>query len=166
MPSPTLRDIIGRHAYDEAWIPDVIAGRAAADGDPFAEADLLGDDPIASYDALNDTATAAVRAGDFAETFRFTYGDYPAADGFAHLSMYRAFQAWSIAKHFGIPFHFSPELMDGLNQHVVPHADEWRQWGVFPPRSSRPPGRTRRRGCCAKRGSGWTRPLLAKPRRP
>lgn len=131
--SPTLRDILGRHAYDEAWIPDVIAGRAAADGDPFADVDLLGDDPIAAYDALNDTATAAVRTGDVAETFRFTYGDYPSAEGFAHLATYRAFQAYSIAKHFGIPFHLSPDLVEGFNEHVTPHADEWRQWGVFPP---------------------------------
>lgn len=138
--SPTLLGIIGRHAYDEAWIPDVIAGRAAADGDQYADADLLGADPIASYDALNDRAGAAVRAGDIAETFRFTYGDYPAAEGFAHMATYRAFQAYSIAKHFGIPFHLSPELIDGLNEHVVPHADEWRQWGVFPPAIDAPAG--------------------------
>jgi hypothetical protein len=130
--SPTLLGILGRHAYDEAWIPGVIAGRAAVDGDPYADADLLGDDPIASYDALNDTATAAVRSGDVAETFRFTYGDYPADEGFAHLATYRAFQAYSIAKHFGIPFHLSPELVAGFNEHVTPHADEWRRWGVFP----------------------------------
>jgi hypothetical protein len=131
--SPTLLGILGRHAYDEAWIPDVLAGRAAADGDPYADVDLLGDAPIASYDALNDTATAAVRSGDIAETFHFTYGDYPADEGFAHLATYRAFQAYSIAKHFGIPFHLSSELIAGLNEHVTPYADEWRQWGVFPP---------------------------------
>jgi hypothetical protein len=131
--SPTLLGILGRHAYDEAWIPDVLAGRAAADGDPYADVDLLGDDPIASYDALNDKATAAVRSGDIAETFRFTYGDYPADEGFAHLATYRAFQAYSIAKHFSIPFHLSPELVVGFNELVTSHADEWRLWGVFPP---------------------------------
>lgn len=131
--SPTLLGILGRHAYDEAWIPDVIAGRAAADGDPYADVDLLDDDPTASYAALNDKATAAVRAGDIAKTFRFTYGDYPSDEGFAHLATYRAFQAYSIAKHFGIAFHLPPELVAGFNEHVVPHADEWRQWGVFPP---------------------------------
>lgn len=99
--SPTLLGILGRHAYDEAWVPDVATGRAAADGDPFADVDLLGDDPIASYDALDDKATAAVRAGDFADTFRFIYGNYPADEGFPHLATYRAFQAWSIAKKFG-----------------------------------------------------------------
>ncbi|WP_295843464.1 hypothetical protein [uncultured Microbacterium sp.] len=111
--SPTLLGILGRN--------------------PFADVDLMGDDPIASYDSLNDKATAAVRAGEFADTFHFTYGDYPADEGFAHLATYRAFQAWSIAKQFGIPFHLSPELIEGMNEHGTPHADEWRQWGVFPP---------------------------------
>jgi hypothetical protein len=26
-PNPTLRDILAYHAYDEAWVPDVLAGR-------------------------------------------------------------------------------------------------------------------------------------------
>ena len=140
IPDPTIRDIVSRHAYDEAWIPGVIAGRSAADGDPFADADLLGDDPIAAYDALNEAAGAAVRAGATADTFHFTYGDYPAAEGFAHLSTYRAFQAWLIAKLLGIPFRFSPELIAGLNEHVVSHADEWREFGVFPPAIDPPEG--------------------------
>lgn len=133
-PNPTIRDIIGRHAYDEAWIPDVIAGRSIADGDEWADRDLLGHDPIAAYGAFNDRATAAVRAGvDPESTFRFQYGDYPAREGFAHLSMYRAFQAWQIAKFLGIPFHLSPEIIAGLNEHVVPDVDLWRGYGVFPP---------------------------------
>ncbi|MBI5161405.1 MAG: hypothetical protein HY996_08345 [Micrococcales bacterium] len=131
---PTMRDILWAHAYDEAWIPDVLAGKAIADGDPWLERDLLGADPIASYDALHDTATAAVRAGVApAAMFRFQYGDYPAAEGFAHLATYRGFQAWSIAHLLSLPFHLTPELIDGLNEHVVPEADTWRQWGVFPP---------------------------------
>lgn len=132
-PDPTYRDIVFAHAHDEVWIPGVLAGKAAADDDPFRDADLLGDDPIAAYDEINDTATAAVRSGEWTDTFRFTYGDYSADEGFAHLATYRAFQAWLIAKHLGIAFSLSPELIAGLNEHVVPHADEWRQFGVFPP---------------------------------
>ncbi|MEW2012906.1 MULTISPECIES: hypothetical protein [Microbacterium] len=111
-PDPTFRDILFAHAYDEAWVPDVLAGKSVADGDEFRDADLLGDDPIASYDRLNDTATAAVRDGAEPGTvFRFQYGDYPADEGYAHLATYRAFQAWLIAKRLGIPFHLSPELI-------------------------------------------------------
>jgi hypothetical protein len=65
--------------------------------------------------------------------FRFQYGDFPAEEGFKHLSMYRAFQAWLIAKHLGIPFHLPADLIAGLNEHIVPIADVWRTFGVFPP---------------------------------
>lgn len=139
-PDPTIRDILAAHTYDEAWIPGVLAGRSPADGDELKDADLLGDDPIAAYDAYNDAATAAVRGGARADTFRFSYGDYPAEEGFLHVATYRAFQAWSIAKHLGIPFHLSPEVIDGFTELVVPHADEWRQWGVFPPAIEPPEG--------------------------
>ncbi len=90
--SATLIDILGRHAYYEAWIPAVIDDARPLDGNPYADADLLGDDPIASYEALNDTATAAVRAGGYAETFRFTYGDYPADEGFAQPATYARYR--------------------------------------------------------------------------
>lgn len=133
-PNPTIRDILKAHAYDEAWIPGVLAGDSIADGDDLRERDLLGEDPIAAYDALNDIATAAVRAGvDPDATFRFQYGDYSAQEGLVHLALYRAFQAWSIAKHLGIPFHLSPEIIAGMNEHAVPNAEEWRGFGVFPP---------------------------------
>lgn len=36
-------------------------------------------------------------------------------------------------EHLGIPFHLSPELIGGLDEHVTPHADGWRQWEVLSP---------------------------------
>jgi len=140
-PDPTVLDVLKAHAYDEAWVPGVLAGASIADGDDLLGRDLLGDDPIAGYDALNDIATEAVRDGVApGTTFRFQYGDYPAEEGYAHLATYRAFQAWSIAKHLGIPFHLPSDVIDGLNEHVLPHADEWREWGVFPPPIDPPAG--------------------------
>jgi hypothetical protein len=131
---PTLHDILAAHAYDEAWVPDVLAGKAAADGDPYLDADLLGHDPIAAYDRLNDAATAAVEAGvDPDAPLRFTYGDYPAGEGLAHMAFYRAFQAWHIARLVGRPIHLSDEVLDGVEEHVLPHAEMWRSYGVFPP---------------------------------
>lgn len=133
-PTPTIRDILNAHAYDEAWVPGILAGASVADGDHLRGIDLLGDDPIRAYDTLNDAATAAVREGiDPAQTFRFQYGDYAAKEGLVHLALYRAFQAWSIARYLGIPFQLSPEIIAGMNEHVVPNAEEWRGFGVFPP---------------------------------
>ena len=138
---PTILDILKAHAYDEAWVPGVLAGASIADGDDLLDRDLLGDDPIAAYNALNDTATAAVHAGVEPDAvFRFQYGDYPAADGFVHLALYRAFQAWLIAKLLNIPFHLSGEIIAGMNEHVLPNAEEWRSFGVFPPAIDPPAG--------------------------
>ena len=140
-PNPTMLDILRAHAYDEAWIPRVLAGASVADGDDLRNVDLLGEDPIGAYDALNDAATAAVRSGVSPEsTFHFQYGDYPAREGFAHLAMYRGFQAWLIAKHLNIPFHLSAEIISGMNEHIVPNAEQWRGFGVFPPAIDPPPG--------------------------
>lgn len=111
-PASTMRDILAYHAYDEAWVPRVLAGEAAAVGNGV----------------------------DRAATFRFTYGDYPAAEGLVHLTIYRAFQAWQTAKHFGIDFNLSPEIIAGMNKHVVPHAAQWRAFGVFPPPIDPPAG--------------------------
>lgn len=141
VPQPRILDILRAHAYDEAWVPDVLAGKSAADGDDWRDRDLLGDDPITAYHALHETASAAVRKGvDPEAILHFQYGDYPAQEGLVHLSLYRGFQAWLIAKHLNIPFHLSEELIAGMNEHVLPNVEQWRGFGVFPPAIEPPAG--------------------------
>ncbi|MGH3979995.1 MAG: hypothetical protein ACRDRZ_13515, partial [Pseudonocardiaceae bacterium] len=50
--APTLREIVNYHAYDDAWVPDMLAGRTMdqAGRDKF-DGDLLGRDPKASFAA-------------------------------------------------------------------------------------------------------------------
>ncbi|MCU1409032.1 MAG: hypothetical protein JWM23_1112 [Microbacteriaceae bacterium] len=131
---PVLRDIIAAHAHDEAWVPDVLAGRTAEEvGDRYA-GDLLGDDPIASYDRLNDVATEAVRSDLDPETIvHLSYGDFPLAEYLQHVSIYRGFQAWSIAKLIGLDYHLPASLVDQLWEQILPQADDWRAMGVFGP---------------------------------
>ena len=140
-PDPTFRDILAYHAFDEAWVPDVVAGRTADEvGDAYA-GDLLGDDPIAAYDRLNDAAAQALAAEPPADAVaHLSYGDYPLSEGLLHMAVYRAFQAWSIAHELGIPFHLDPALVDGLNELIVPRVDEWRSFGIFPPAIDPPAG--------------------------
>jgi len=133
-PNPTLRDIIAAHAYDEAWVPDVLAGRSADDVGSRYDGDLLGDDPIASYDAINDAATDAVSGDlDFDKTVHLSYGDFPLGDYLVHTSIYRAFQAWSIGHLLGLDYSLPEPLVDALWEYVGPQIDEFRAMGVFPP---------------------------------
>jgi hypothetical protein len=141
IPDPTFRDILAAHASDEAWIPDVVAGRTIDEVGSAHDGDLLGADPIAAYDRLNDAAAAALASDPPADAVaHFSYGDYPLSEGLLHLATYRGFQAWSIAHELGIAFRLPQTVIDGMNELVVPHADEWRQWGVFPPAIEPPAG--------------------------
>lgn len=132
--NPTIRDILSAHARDEAWVGDVLAGRTIEEvGDRF-NGDLLGSDPIASYDRLNDEATAVVRQDlDPAAIVHLQYGDYPLAEYLQHTSIYRAFQAWSIANYLGLEYALPASLVDLLWEQILPQVDDWRQYGVFPP---------------------------------
>lgn len=132
--NPTLGDILAYHAFDEAWVPDVLAGRTSAEvGDTYA-GDLLGSDPIGSYNRINELATAAVLASDDPEaTAHLSYGDFTVGEALEHMSIYRAFQAWSIAHFIGLDFSLPPELVEGLWERVMPQVEVWRSMGVFGP---------------------------------
>ncbi|HEY5231514.1 MAG TPA: hypothetical protein VIJ11_11575, partial [Galbitalea sp.] len=56
----TMTGLLANHAKDEAWVPDVIAGKTMDEVGDAWKGDLLGSDPIGNYDKLNDLATAAV----------------------------------------------------------------------------------------------------------
>lgn len=132
--NPTLRDIVADHTRDEAWLPDVLAGRTIDEvGDKYA-GDLLGNDPIASYDRINDLATAAVNVElDPDKVVHLSYGDFSLAEYLQHVSIYRAFQAWSVARLVGIEFSLPEPLVDNLWEQILPQVDDWRAMGVFGP---------------------------------
>src|SRR5690554_3483200 len=132
--NPTVRDIIADHTRDEAWVPDVLAGKTIEEvGDIYA-GDLLGDDPIAAYDRANDRATAAVNADlDPDKVVHLSYGDFPLAEYLQHVAIYRAFQAWSVARLLGIEFSLPEPLVDNLWDQVLPEVENWRAMGVFGP---------------------------------
>jgi hypothetical protein len=132
--TPDLSGILANHAKDEAWVPDVIAGKTIGEvGDKWS-GDLLGSDSIGSYDKLNDLATAAVSKpiaeGQIAH---LSYGDFPVEDFLQHTSYYRGFQAPLIAKLAGIPFSMSDNLIDLLWSSVEPQIDQLRALHVFGP---------------------------------
>jgi hypothetical protein len=138
---PTVAQIVLVHAHDEAFVPDVLAGRALDEIGDRWEGVLTDADPVAAYRTAQAAAQQAA-SGDLdpTATVHFSYGDYPLAEGLTHLSMYRGFQSWQIAHLVGSDHRMSPELVEGLERHVMPHADEWRQWGVFPPAQEPPAG--------------------------
>jgi hypothetical protein len=140
----TMSGLLANHAKDEAWVPDVIAGKTMDEVGDTWKGDLLGSDPVGNYDKLNDRATAAVKKpiadGQIAH---LSYGDFPVPTFLEHTSYYRGFQAPLIAKLAGIPFHMTDDLIDLLWSSVEPNIDELRAIHVFGPPVEVPDGSDR-----------------------
>lgn len=139
-----LRAIVNYHAYDDAWVPDVLAGKTMAEvGDAF-DGDLLGDDPRASFHAVVGRATAAARQlEDPDRVVHLSYGDFPAREYLKHVISFRGFRVYDIAKLIGADTKMPDDLVDVLYEMVVLDIEQWRAIGVFPPALEPPEGADR-----------------------
>jgi uncharacterized protein (TIGR03086 family) len=138
----TLREVLDYHAYDEAWIPTMMAGTsmevAGADtfGDPY-DNDLLGDRPKERFGELVQLSNDAVQRLDEAaldeRTVHYSYGDYPVREALWHAILFRTTRAHDVAKAIGVDSDLPGDLVQAAWDIVEPNAEEWRQMGVFGP---------------------------------
>ena len=131
---PTLREIINYHAYDDSWVPDMLAGKTMAEAgiDNF-KGDLLGDQPKLRFAEIVEKACAAARGlDDLDRTVHCSFGDFPARGYLWQINMFRGLRAHEIAKVIGIDFALPAALVQGIWDEISPQAEEWRAIGVFP----------------------------------
>jgi hypothetical protein len=128
-----LRDSVNHLAYDEAWIPDMLAGRTMdeAGRDKF-DGDLLGTDPIGTITRIAAAASAAA-AGvtDPAAIVHCSYGECPVDDYFWQLNIARSIAAHDLAVHIGAPCPLTEELSRGMYEGTSKSADMWRSFGIY-----------------------------------
>lgn len=129
----TLKEVLNYHAYDAAFVPDTLAGKTVAEvGDKYA-GDLLGDDPATSYANLAEKAVAAAKTADLDKIVHLSYGDWPTREYFKHITSFRGFRAYDIAKLIGADTKLPDDLVQGMYDEFKPEAEEWRKMGVFGP---------------------------------
>jgi len=131
---PTLRAIVNYHAYDDAWVPDMLAGRTMEEaGTTKFDGDLLGDTPVQRFEEIVAAACdAACTVTDFDAVAHLSFGDYTVREYFWQINSFRGLRAHDIAKVIGVDPDLAPELVQGIWDEVSPHAEEWRTIGVFP----------------------------------
>ncbi|MQA17300.1 MAG: TIGR03086 family protein [Pseudonocardiaceae bacterium] len=131
---PTLREVVHYHAYDDAWVPDMLVGRTMdeAGRDKF-DGDLLGADPKASFAAIAQQACAAARnLDDLDRVVHCSFGDFPAREYFWQINGFRGLRAHDLARVIGIEPKLPDELVQGMWDEISPNTEEWRAIGVFP----------------------------------
>lgn len=131
--TPTLREIIGYHAYDDAWVPDTLSGKTMDEvGRDKFKGDLLGSDPKARFAELVDKACAAVHEfDDLDRVVHLSFGNFTAREYFWQINMFRGLRAYELAKVIGADVQLPDDLVQGIWDEISPHAEEWRKIGVF-----------------------------------
>ena len=130
----TLRELVNDHAYDDAWVPDMLAGltMVEAGADKF-DGDLLGDDPVRRFEAIVERAcTAAGAVGDLDAVTHLSFGDYPVREYFWQINQFRALRAHDIAQVIEVDAGLPAELVQGIWDELCPVIEEWRTIGIFP----------------------------------
>ncbi|GAA0945123.1 hypothetical protein [Pseudonocardia zijingensis] len=128
-----LRRVLAHFAYDEAWVPDMLAGRTMDEvGRDAYDGDLLGDDVHGGITRISERARAAA-AGvtDRDAVVHCGYGDVPAWDYFWQLNVARTLGAHDVARHLGVESPVSEELARAMWEGTEPAADMWREFGVY-----------------------------------
>jgi uncharacterized protein (TIGR03086 family) len=133
-PGMTLRRIVNYHAYDDAWVPDVLAGRTIADVGARWDGDLLGDHPKLNFAGIVETAVMTVRGfDDLDRTVHLSYGDFAAREYLKHITSFRGLRVYDIARFIGTDTSMPGDLVQGLWDEIAPEVEQWRQMGVFGP---------------------------------
>jgi len=131
-PTP-LRLAINHYAYDNAWVPDMLAGRTMDEvGRDRYDGDLLGVDPAASIQRISGAAaSAAQKVTDPAMPVHCSYGDCPADDYFWQLNIARTLSAHDVARLIGLEVQLPEALCQAMLEGTAPGAAMWRSFGVY-----------------------------------
>ena len=130
----TLEGAVRRHTYDDAWVPDVLAGKTTEEVGDVYESLLTAGDIQSNYSMHNARAIAGVRAfKDLDRITHLSYGDFPASDYLQHITCFRAFRAYDLAKLIGADTTMADDFVQALMDEYSPVIESYRQMGVFPP---------------------------------
>ncbi len=150
----SLREIVNYHAYDSAWVPDVLDGKTVAEvGDRYEHVKTA---PDPDYRTYSEAAVAAARElDDLDRTVHLSYGDFPAREYFRHVTSFRGFRAFDLSRWVGGGTQLPPDPRPGDVGAVGS-----RDGGMARARRVRPGGAGARRRAAA--GSS-ARPIRARP---
>lgn len=125
-----IRLAVARHARDDAWVPELLAGGTV---DGRFDVDLLDDDPHATVTRLADAACVAARqVCDGEAIVHAEHGDVTTRDFLLRQTSARSFLAHDVAMHLGSrACPLTEELARGMWEATSPDADLWRKAGVF-----------------------------------
>jgi len=141
LPGSTLRTVVNYHAYDDAWVPDVLAGKTKEEVGDKHDGDLLGDHPKLTSrassrrrcwrcgDSLNPTVSCTSATATSRRASTSSTSPVSAACARTTREVHR--------RRTTLP----DDLVQGLWDEITPEAEQWREIGVYGPAVTVPRGR-------------------------
>jgi hypothetical protein len=130
----TLKEAVRYHIYDDAWVPDVLAGKTIEEVGDIYEHLRHSNNIVADYSMYNQHAIDAVLGFTNLDMItHLSYGDFPASEYLQHIISFRAFRSYDIAKLLGADTTMHPEFVEALLAEFSPVVERYREMGVFPP---------------------------------
>jgi hypothetical protein len=128
-----LRQAINHYAYDNSWVPHMLAGRTMDEvGHERFDGDLVGRDPRGNLERISAAARDAARTvTDRDAIVHCSYGDVPTWDYFWQLNIARTIGAHDVAQLIGADNPLSEELARGMWEGTEAAAPMWRSMGIF-----------------------------------
>jgi hypothetical protein len=128
-----LREATNHYAYDNAWVPDMLAGWTMDEvGRDRFDGDLLGGDPAGAIAWISSAATAAAaQVGDPDLLVHCSFGDCRVADYFWQLNIARSLTAHDVAAAIGLDYRLSEDLCKAMYEGTQPTVFIWQSFGAY-----------------------------------
>ncbi len=133
----TLGEVVRYHVWDDAWIPDVLAGKTKEEVGNAHEhlLKLTTKELRTNFTQYNQLAIAAVRdLDDLDRIVHLSYGDFPAREYLQHNVSVRAFWSYDMARLIGADTTMADDFVQALMDEFGPVAEGYIQRGLFPPK--------------------------------
>ena len=128
----TVRELVNHIVSEQAWAPDVLAGRTAAEvGDKY-DGDQLRDDPLQAWGESSDAARAAwLQPGAIDRIVHLSFGDASAEEYGWQMTTDLTVHGWDLATALGADAGIPDELASAVLKYVEPQVSAWSRTGMF-----------------------------------
>jgi uncharacterized protein (TIGR03086 family) len=136
-----VRALVNHLVNENRWVPELLAGKTAAEiGDAF-DGDLLGDDPVTAFESSAAAAVAAASGEDvLTRTTHLSFGDVPGGEYLSQVFADALIHSWDLARATGADERLDPELVEVCAGWFSAREDAYRQAGAVGPRPPVPEG--------------------------
>jgi uncharacterized protein (TIGR03086 family) len=126
-----VRDLLNHMVYEVLWVPDLLAGKTAAEVGDRYEGDVLGDDPAAAWERAVELALAAVELVDPAKVVHLSYADKTAADYILEVGGDIFIHTWDLDQGLHCTLLLDNEIVQIVYDNLLPRKEELAKSSLF-----------------------------------